>query len=145
MRCAGVAGARAAAAPPGAARRPALALAQLRRAAAPAPAPRDRERDDQLAPGLLGEQTRDPREEALANALQVERRRAQQAQAVALGLERQRAQPGLQRERRQIAAETAQNAVPQLMEGGHVFFRNRRTFREPWNRIPIHPTLRRAE
>ena len=96
----------------------------LARAAAPAAprAPRDRERDDQRAPGLLGEQRRDPREEALANALQVERRRAEQAQAVALGLERQGAQPGLQRERRQIAAETAQNAVPQLVGGGHAVF-----------------------
>jgi hypothetical protein len=102
----------------GAARRP---RARLRRGPLRA-ASRHRERNVQLAPGLLGEQGCDPPEEALADALQVERRRAEQAQSVAVGLERQRAQPGFQRERRQIAAETAQNAVPQLIVGGHRFF-----------------------
>jgi hypothetical protein len=93
----------------------------------------------------LGPSTRDPGEETLANPLQVKGCRAEQAQAVALGLEHQGPQPGLQRKRRQIAAETAQNAVPQLMVGGHAIYPKCRIFWKPWNRIPIHPTLRRAE
>ena len=106
--------------------------------------PRRRARRSSGRPASSGERARDRRQEAHAHALQMERRRAQQAHAVALDLERQGAQPGRERKRRHIAAETAQNAVPQLVGGDHSVFSKRRTFRQSRSESPTSNPEARA-